>query len=359
MLNASSPTLPLAVVVHPHTVHDFARRFGWTRHIPPRLAEAVLPLVPPFALKTAAIAAGERETDVTFIACPATAAQINAGRVNLSTKLASCFRLAVERGAAIAVLTGYLNASCGRWRPDDTNFGVVPWSDGADGKLLLALWAMRAVASLMGVPLVTARVAVLAATEPAGAVMAHLLAREVGELTLIDRPGRRLERLAEEILAASGTAAVVIHRLTPTTGQLLVAGGRRAAELVAQAAETAPELLSRAVILDLGRPPFLTGPAYGAFVFHGGAARLPDPISLPEELGFPPRTACGAITEGLLLALAGERPRRSGGGPTLSGCDRLAELAKRLGIGFAALMRDNQVLPWGAVRAELARADGE
>lgn len=359
MLSARRPSLPLAVIVHPRTVHDLARRFGWTRHIPPRLAEAVLPLLPPFALKTATVSAGERATDVTFIACTATAAQIRAGRVNLAGKLAGCVRLAAERGAALAVMTGYLSGVTGRRGPDDATFSALPWTGGADGKLLLALWAMRAVASLTGVPLATARVAVLAATEPAGAVMAHLLAREAGELMLIDRPGRRLERLAEEILAVSGTAAVVVHRLMPTAGRLLVAGGWRAAELIAEAAEAAPDFLSRAVILDLGRPPFLTGPGCGAFVFHGGAARLPEPISLPGELGFPPRTACGAITEGLLLALAGERPRRSGGPPTLAGCDRLAELARRWGISFGALMRDNEVLPWNAVRADLTRAARE
>lgn len=359
MSTASRPTLPLAVIVHPRTVHDLARRFGWVRHIPPRLAEAALPLLPPILFKTAAFSIGGRETQLTFIVCPVTVTQIAAGRANVPAKLAACLRLAAERGAAMAVVTGYLNSNRGPLRPDEPPLAAVPWTDGGEGKLLLAVWALRAVASLMGFQLAAASVSILAATEPAGAVMSHLLAREVGQLTLIDRPSRRLERLAGEILATSGTAATVLHRLTPAAGRLLVAGGRRAVELVADAALAAPGVLRRSIVLDVGRPPFLAGHSEGAVVIHGGAARLPDTLALPAELGFPPRTACGAVTEGLLLALAGERPRHRGGGPTVAGCDHLAGLAKRFGIGFAALMRDNGILPWEVLRRELTRADGE
>lgn len=347
MLSARHPPLPLAVVVHPRTVADLARHLAWTRHIPPRLAEAVLPLLPPFTMKSVTVSAGDCQTVVAFIACTATSAQIRSGRVSLASKLDACVRLAGEQGAQLITLSGYLGGLRGP---------VPAWTAGSDGKLLLGFWALRAAARLTGVPLAATRVAVLAATDPAGAVMARLLAREAREMVLVDQPGPKLDRLATEILDATGTAAILATSFHPAPAQFVIAGGRRATGYLAGAGDTAASCLARSVIFDPGRPPFLNGAANGAFVLHGGAARLPDSIRLPDALGFPHRTACGAITEGIMLALAGERPHRRDGLPTLAGCDRLAALAKRFDIQLGALMRDNSVIPWRDVRADLAVA---
>ncbi|MGE5559782.1 MAG: hypothetical protein ACM3XN_01845 [Chloroflexota bacterium] len=345
MLTARRPALPLAVIVHPRTVADVARRFGWIRHIPPRLAERALPLLPPFTITTMKYTAGDRETEVAFIACTATSAQIRDGRGDPAAKLTACLRLAVDNGAHLVALSGYLGSV--HRKPGPT------WTAGEDGKLLLAFWALRAVARLIGQPLMLSRVTVVSATEPAGVVMAHLVAREAAELVLVDRPGPRLDRLAADILDKTGTAAILAPSLPPSGNRLVVAGGPRAAGFLTDAASVVSDQLHRSVILDLGRPPYLSAIECGGFVFHGGAARLPDYLALPPELGFPNRTACGAITEGLLLALNGERPRRKDGQPTLSGCDHIASLARRHDIEFGALMRDNAIIAWRDVRNEL------
>lgn len=358
MLGIHRPPTPLAVIANPRRAGDVASRLGWTRFVPPKLADAALPLVAPFHLASATASAGGRQAPVAYYALTATAAQLAAGRINLPAKLAHCERLATNDGAGLLAIGGAVGVALrarlqseraeGRLAPG----ARLPWTAGEDGRLLLSFWALRALARLIGRPLAAARVVVLNAAAPEGALLAHLVARECGELVLVDRYSPRLTRLAGELLDSSGTAAIVRHSLPPTD-RLLIAGGPASVDYL----NTDERALHGAIVLDPGR--HVTDLATDGFVVNGGLARLPPSITLPPEYGEPERLAGGAVAEGLLLALAGERPLRRDGRATALGCERLAGLARRFDLRLGGLARGGEVLPWGRVRDELLGAEGQ
>jgi hypothetical protein len=349
-----APT-PLAVIANPPRAGDVAGRLGWTRYVPPRLADAVLPLVAPFPLATTSANAGERLARVDYYALTATADQLQSGRINLPAKLAACERLAERDGAGLLAFGGAVGPAlrlklqgeraAGRLTP----VAGLPWTAGEDGEALLALWALRAVATLNGKALSASRVVVLNAAAPLGALLSHLAASECGELVLVDRFSTRLSRLTGELLDATGTAAVVRHSLPPTD-RLLIVGGAAAADYLAEE----DGALTDTVLLDPGR--FAdAGTVREAFTLQGGLARLPAGATAPLEYGYPERLVGGAIAEGILLALAGERPLRRDGRATATGCARLAGLARRFDLRLGGLLRSGRLLPWQAVETELSR----
>ena len=289
------------------------------------------------------------------------AAQHGAGRLGLGA-----FTSIVTRGGATVTGEG------------------LPITSGNTLTTVSAVQSIETVAARVGLPLERARVAVVGASGAIGRLAAMMLARRVGELTLVGNAGnpfapKLLSKVADDVVASlardgddaaagrPGALRAAVRRVDGGCGGAAKGRHERFVQTLAAAGEPAPlafttdlsAALARAdvvlvatsadttlvdparlrpgtLVCDVARPPNVAQASLegsGVLVFDGGLVKPPFDLDLGPFQTLPENLCWGCLGETMLLTLAGEtRDFSIGATLSLDDADHVAGLAQAHGF---------------------------
>ncbi|MFC1878463.1 shikimate dehydrogenase [Chloroflexota bacterium] len=240
-----------------------------------------------------------------FVACPLTPARmLTSPEKTVYRKIIQTGQMAEKLGAQILGL-GAFTSVIGDGGATIADRLDIPVTTGDAYTISIAVQAVRQAAEMMGIPLSSARAAVVGATGAIGRVCAEILSRDVGELTLI---GRRIDALEkQQALIGRGANARI---KTSTKMDAL----RRAQLIITVTSDIhaviQPEhLLPGSVICDVARPRDVSKRVAEArqdiLVIDGGMVEVPGNVNFNFDFGFPPGKAYACMAETMALALEG------------------------------------------------------
>ncbi|MEW5761882.1 MAG: shikimate dehydrogenase [Bacillota bacterium] len=294
-----------AFMIHPLSVRDVARKFPFTRHLPPRLVEGAIRFLPPN--KTAhitGIRSPYAEAEGWFVSCPLTARQmLELPASYVMRRIIATGRLAERLGARILGLGAFTKVVGDAGLTVARNLNI-PVTTGNSFTVATAIQGAREAARLMGHDLATASVAVVGATGAIGRVCALILAREAKNLTLVGRDPQRLEAVAEEIIYETGLAATISTDIPRALrGADVVVTVTSAVNAVIEPEHLKPG----AVVCDVARPRDVSRRVArerdDVLVIEGGVVKVPGEVNFGFNFGFPPGMAYACMAETMILAL--------------------------------------------------------
>ncbi len=320
-----------AFIVHPLGLGDVEKFEKGAKGRPPHLVEKVLEWTPPFAIShiTGIRSTTGIEVEGYFIACPLTSRQIMTLDPDfVMEKIVAAGRVAEGLGCGIVGLGAFTSVvgDAGETVARELDIGV---TTGNSYTIYTAVKGMERAAKMMGINLARAHTAVVGATGSIGRVCAHMLAGDVGRLTLVARNAERLEEVREEILDG-GPCDV-----SATTD---VSAAVREAEAIITVTSSLDTVIdpcdirSGAVVCDVARPRDVSEQVAAVrddvLVVDGGVVSVPGWPEFNYDFGFPSGMAYACMSETMILGLEGHTKDYSIG--------RDLELARVLEIGGLA-----------------------
>ncbi len=360
-----------AFVLHPLVIEDFARKFGFLRHAPPRSLEWLARFVPPVTAShiTGIRSVAGAEAEGWFIGLPLTTRVLLASDASFVThRLVQCGRLAERLGAKILGLGAFTKVvgdagvtAAARLDIAVTTGNSYTAASAIEGALLAA--------ERMEITLGRAHAAVIGATGAIGAVCSQMLAARVPTLTLVARNAARLEQLAERIhadAARRGDRARPEVRVTTNVRQAvaeahLVITVSSATDVLIEPEDLRPG----AVVCDVARPRNVSRMVYerrgDVLVIDGGVIEVPGAVDFGLDFGFPPKTCEACMAETMILAL--ERRYEDftlGRDLTLAQVEEIATLARKHGFRVAGFRRFERAISGEEIERikEASRAKG-
>ncbi len=309
-MTGSTPEDTFAFIIHPiDPKKDVSRKWPWLGRILTRRQVDFFSLFFPPVYISEITGVRSASTGKTirgwFVACPFTPQRMMTLPVNrVYNKIIATGRMAEKLGARILGLGAYTSVV------GDAGITIaraldVPVTTGDAYTIDMAVQAVRKAAAEMGIPMDTARAAVVGATGTIGSVCAELLAEEVADLTLVGRRPETLEAVRER---CEDGARAQLHTSTDI-------GSIYEADLVltvTSAITTVIEpqhLKPGAVVCDVARPRDVSKQVAAqrddVLVIEGGMVEVPGPVDFHFDFGFPPRMAYACMAETMALALEG------------------------------------------------------
>lgn len=304
----STPPGRFAFVIHPQNVQDYAKKFPFTRFLPPGLVERAFRAIPPF--EASHITGIESPTGARaegwFIGFPWTPQVLLGAPVDLVyRRLIQAGRIAERLGAGILGLGAFTKivGDRGVTVARALDLGVTT------GNSLTAATAVDGAlhgAERLGIDVPAARVAVLGATGSIGAAVSRLLAPRVGELLLVARDRGRLDAFAARLRDETSAAVRVTPDLRAAVGAAhIVITVTSATDVLIEPEDLRPG----AVVCDVARPRNVSRLVYerrsDVLVIDGGVLEVPGPVDFGLDFGFPRGMCEACMAETILLALEG------------------------------------------------------
>jgi fatty aldehyde-generating acyl-ACP reductase len=287
-----------------------------------------------------------KEVEGWFVACPFTPQRMmTLPPKTVYRKVIATAQLAERLGAKIVGLGAYTSV-VGDGGVTIGRSVDVPVTTGDSYTVASAVEAMKKAASIMGIDLSQATLAVVGATGAIGAVAAEMLAEEVLHIILI---GKRLDRLTEVKVRCEqvGAEVLVTNDLALLRQADLVLTVTSAVEAIVQPQHLKPG----AVVCDVARPRDVSKAVAeqrdDVFVFEGGLVEIPGPeASFNFDFGFPPKTSYACMAETIALALEGRYESYSlGKDLTVAQVKEIAEIARRHGFKLAGFRSFEHAVP--------------
>jgi fatty aldehyde-generating acyl-ACP reductase len=281
-----------------------------------------------------------------FVACPFTPQRMmTLPPKTVYRKVIATAQLAERLGAKIVGLGAYTSV-VGDGGVTIGRSVDVPVTTGDSYTVASAVEAMKKAASIMGIDLSQATLAVVGATGAIGTVAAEMLAEEVLHIILI---GKRLDRLTEVKVRCEqvGAEVLVTNDLALLRQADLVLTVTSAVEAIVQPQHLKPG----AVVCDVARPRDVSKAVAeqrdDVFVFEGGLVEIPGPeASFNFDFGFPPKTSYACMAETIALALEGRYESYSlGKDLTVAQVKEIAEIARRHGFKLAGFRSFEHAVP--------------
>ncbi|MDA8065108.1 MAG: shikimate dehydrogenase [Thermaerobacter sp.] len=332
-----------AFLMHPLRPDDFARKYPFTRRLPPRVVEGIFKQIPPLKIShvRGIRSATGAQAEGWLLALPLTPRQLLESDWSfVLRRLLQSGHLAERLGAKILGLGAFTKIAGDRGISVARNLSI-PVTTGNSYTAATAVEGLLHAAKLMGHDPRQVRVAVLGATGSIGSACSQLLAGKVSAMVLTARNRERLELLAGRLRAA-GCPEVAID--TDTHRAV------RAADLVlavssATDALVEPQDLKRgSVVCDVARPRNISAQVHArrddVLVIDGGVIRVPGNPDFGFDFGFPPGMVEACMAETIMLALEG-RYESFTLGPDIS-VERVQEihaLGRKHGFALAGLRR--------------------
>jgi fatty aldehyde-generating acyl-ACP reductase len=332
--------IDFAFIVHPLTMDDFLKKFGFMRHLPQFLARAAASLFPPVvASYVSGISSPYNSTAGCFIGVMLTSEQMLQLPQEVSLrKIIAAGKKAAQAGAKIIGL-GAMTAvvgDAGITVAQNLNIAV---TTGNSYTVATALEGTYRAAELMGLDIEQAGVAVLGASGSIGSACARILARKANYLTLTARNVSRLERLAEDILDDTGLAVKVTADIKEAVkkADVIIAVSGAAGSII-----DPEDLKPGAVVCDVARPRDVSARVAqirdDVLVIEGGIVEIPGDVQLNFDFGFPSGTAYACMAETMILALEKRFENFSLGRELhVSRIDEISTLAAKHGFKLAGL----------------------
>ncbi|MDR7542584.1 MAG: NAD(P)H-binding protein, partial [Armatimonadota bacterium] len=205
-----------------------------------------------------------------------------------------------------------------------------------------------------------ARAAVVGATGAIGAACARLLARQVGQLTLVARGRERLEQLADQIRAESACSVEATDRVREAVREADIVLTVTSATTVLVEPE---DLKPGAVVCDVARPRNVSREVYArrddVLVLDGGVIQVPGDVDFGLDFGFPPGTCEACMAETMALALEGRYESYTlGADVRLDRVEEIARIARKHGFRLAGFRRFERAIGDDEVERIRKRARG-
>jgi predicted amino acid dehydrogenase len=330
-----------AFIIHPMEVRrDVATKYPILRYFPESFVEWLMLHKSPVISShiTGIQSSTGPQAEGWFVGCPLSPRQLLGLPVDMVyDRIAAAGKLAAAQGAKVVGL-GALTAVAG-----DAGIsvakrleGIINVTTGNSYTVYTAVEGLLRAAHLMEIDIASANCAVVGATGSIGAVCAKMLARQVGQITLIGRNTVKLEALREEMAGANCPVKVT----TDTSA------GLQSADLVVAVSSAKDSIIfpkdlkSGAVVCDVARPRDVSVEVAqqrdDVLVIEGGVVEVPGDVDFHFKFGFPPKTAYACMSETMIMALEGTyEPYTLGRDLTVEQVERVGQLAMKHGFKLA------------------------
>ena len=332
-----------AFLLHPLRIDDFARKYAFTRRLPPAWVEGVFKYVPPRLVShvTGIRSAIGATAEGWFIGLALTPRTLLGSPLPFVYKrLIQSGRMAEQLGARIFGLGAFTKivGDRGRTVADRLRIAV---TTGNSYTAATAVEGVLAAAARMGIASPDAAAAVIGATGSIGAVVSEILARDVGKVLLVARSRDTLEQHAVRLRGlARGEIAVETDVKRAVREAQIILTVSSATDVLIE-----PEdLRAGAVVCDVARPRNVSRVVYerrnDVLVIDGGVIEVPGDVDFGFDFGFPPRMSEACMAETIILALEG-RYENFTLGPTitLAQVEEIAALARKHGFRLSGFRR--------------------
>jgi len=220
------------------------------------------------------------------------------------SKVVRACKIAEKHGVGIVTLGGFTSIVAERIGHEIANEVDVAVTTGNTFTAAMAIDGVVKAANLLKMDLAGAKATIVGGTGDIGSACARVLSEKVKQLTITGRTKINLARLNKE-LSKKHRAKII----ATTDNQAAV----RDADIVIAAASATSSILSvdwfksAAIICDVGYPKNISYAPItrqDIFIFSGGLAKPPTPISFPIDVGLPATDALyGCFAEAIILDL--------------------------------------------------------
>jgi predicted amino acid dehydrogenase len=334
-----------AFIVHPLNTDDIFRKFSFLKSWPDAWVKTAIRAFPPVMTShISGISSPYGSVSGCFVGVVLTSQQMLELPPEITLrKIIAAGKKAARAGAKIVGL-GAMTAVVGDAGITIARNLDIAVTTGNSYTVATALEGTEKAASLMGIDINKAEVAILGATGSIGSVCARILARKVNYLTVIARNVPQLEKLAERILDETGLAVKVTPNVKEAVkkADIIIAVSSAAESLI-----DPDDLKPGAVVCDVARPRDVSVKVAekrdDVLIIEGGVVEIPGDVNFNFNFGFPPKTAYACMAETMILALEKRYENFSlGRDLTVSQIDEISTLAAKHGFklgGFRSFER--------------------
>lgn len=304
-----------AFIIHPiDPKRDISRKYPLLGKIATKwMIDHISPLWPPVLVSEIdgiTSASNGKEVKGWFVACPLTPAHFKQLPEKFAyRKIIQTGHLAENLGAKILGLGAYTSIVGDAGQTIATALDV-PVTTGDSYTVSVAVQAVFSAATMLGIPMAEARVAVVGANGAIGSLCAELIAERAAEVILIGRRQPALEDLRQKISQEQAPGNGKLRITTSTNMSAL-----REAQLIltvtsALHAIIEPEVLQPgSVICDVALPRNVSAQIAAVrddvLIIDGGMVDVPGPVDFHFDFGFPAGKAYACMAETMILALEG------------------------------------------------------
>ncbi|MBX5468122.1 MAG: SDR family NAD(P)-dependent oxidoreductase [Firmicutes bacterium] len=351
-----------AFVMHPLRFDDFARKYRFTRYLPQRWVEAGFKRVPPMVVShvTGVRSLTGETLEGWLIGLPLTPkVLLESPYPWVLHRLEQAGRLAERLGAEILGLGAFTKIAGDRGVSLAQRLNI-PVTTGNSYTTATAVEGALKAAARMGIDPRQAAVTVIGASGSIGRATCHLLAPQVGAMTLVARRPAPLAELAEQLQAHHPHLGVAVSTdvdRAVSQADLVIAVSS------AQEAIVRPEALKPgAVVCDVARPrnlsPVVTERRADVLVIDGGVIEVPgEKADMGFDFGFPPRMVEACMAETMILALEGRlEPFTLGPDIDPAKVEEIHRLGARHGFRLAGFRRFERAIDDGEIALIRQRA---
>ena len=332
-----------AFLLHPLRIDDFARKYRFTRRLPPAWVEAAFKYVPPRFIShvTGIRSAAGATAEGWFIGLALTPRTLMSSALPfVYRRLIQSGQMAERLGARIFGLGAFTKIVGDRGRTVAEHLQIAVTTGNSYTAATAVEGALRA-AERMAITPATATAAVIGATGSIGAVVSEILARDAGRVLLVARTRDALDRLAVRLRgSARGEVAVETDVRRAVREADIVLTVSSATDVLIEPEDLRPG----SVVCDVARPrnvsKMVSERRDDVLVIDGGVIEVPGEVDFGFDFGFPPRMSEACMAETIILALEG-RYENFTLGPTitLSQVEEIAALARKHGFRLSGFRR--------------------
>lgn len=307
-----------AFIIHAMDVRsDVAKKYPIAAYFPERVVEEVISHVKPMIMShlSGIVSITGIEAEGWFIGCPLSPNKLlNSDPEKVVNVLTQCASLAESLGAKIVGL-GALTAVAGDAGITLAQRANISVTTGNSYTVATAVEGAVLGASLMGVSIEEAHIAVVGAAGSIGRTCALLLAAKCRKVTLVGRDVTRLEATAEEVRALCADVVISSNVTTALKDADVVITVTSAVDAIIMPAD----LKAGSVICDVARPRDVSVRVSkerpDVLVIEGGVVQVPgnmvcrkvnkqgQPTGVDFDFGFPKGAAYACMSETMMLAL--------------------------------------------------------
>ncbi len=332
-----------AFLLHPLRIDDFARKYGFTRRLPPAWVEQAFKYVPPRFVShvTGIRSAAGATAEGWFIGLALTPRTLLGSPLPfVYHRLVQSGRMAERLGARIFGLGAFTKIVGDRGQTVADHLKVAVTTGNSYTAATAVEGALLAAERMAIVP-ANATAAVIGATGSIGAVVSEILARSVGRMFLVARTRETLEQLAARLRRTARGEVVVETDVTRAVREAqLILTVSSATDVLVEPEDLRPG----AVVCDVARPRNVSRVVYerrdDVLVIDGGVIEVPGEVDFGFDFGFPPRMCEACMAETIILALEGRYENFTlGPAITLAQVEEIAALARKHGFRLSGFRR--------------------
>ncbi len=325
-------------ILHPITVRDISRKFGFAKHLPDSVLESLFKMVPPLKVShITGVKSDYNEAEGWFVAVPLTPAQMTGLPLPfVMNRIIQAGKIAEKQGAKIVGLGAFTSVvgDAGITVAKHLNIAV---TTGNSYTVATALQGTEKAAALMDIDMNQAQVVVLGATGAIGSVCSQIMARDGRNLTLVARDESKLDGLASRLTAEYDASVNVSADVKKSVmnADVIVAVSSAVEALI-----DGEDLKPGAIVCDVARPRSVSKAVSetrdDVLVIEGGVVEPPGDVDFNFNFGFPPKNAYACMSETMILALEKRYENFSlGRDMTMQQIEEISQLADKHGFKLA------------------------